>query len=465
MIRSADIPEDHPSAEARAAWGRARRAEVPRKSHSAWEMPADRADPVAILEAQNADRVQHLVPIRHQRMLVSPFTFYRGSAAIMAGDLVHTPVSGLFVQSCGDAHLANFGVFGSPERALVFDLNDFDETLPGPWEWDLKRLAVSAVLLARDHGWGPEAEQEMVATVGAVYRMAMAQFAQQGRLDVWYARLTDDMILGAISDEKQLRRTTKVIEKARANDVNKAVAKFTEVVNGRRRIKDAPPLIERLDDEFGVDRLRQVHGHITIAFGEYLESIPPDLQYLVGGYQLLDVAVKVVGVGSVGTRCLIALAEGRDPDDLFFFQVKEANRSVLAPYVDVTAITPHGRRVVEGQRLMQAASDAFLGWGSVGGHDYYFRQFRDMKGSFDLDTARIGTARSYLALCAWTLARAHARAGDRIAISAYLGNKDTFERALTKFSVAYADTVEADYAAFRAAADSGRIAVAEGPAG
>ncbi len=465
MIPPNDIPEDHPSAEARAAWGRARREMVPRSAHQVWEPPADRPDPVAILEAQNANRVKHLVPIRHQRMLVSPFTFYRGSAAIMASDLDATPTSGLFAQVCGDAHLANFGVFGSPERSMVFDLNDFDETNLGPWEWDVKRLAVSAVLLARDHGWGPEVERNLAATVGAFYRIAMTEFAAQGRLDVWYARLTDEKILGLITDEKQLRRTTKVIEKARANDVTKAVAKFAEKVDGRWRIKDAPPLIQRLDAAFATDRIADVHRHVTAAFGEYLDSIPPHLRHLVSGYQLLDVAVKVVGVGSVGTRCLIALAQGRDADDLFFFQIKEANGSVLAPYLDVPVITPHGRRVVEGQHLMQAASDAFLGWGSVGGHDYYFRQFRDMKGSFDLEKARPPGSSSYLALCAWTLARAHARSGDRIAIAGYLGKGDRFDRALTDFSVAYADTVAADYDAFRAAADSGRIPVAEAPTG
>jgi uncharacterized protein (DUF2252 family) len=454
---------DHASAERRMAWGRSLRDETPRRTLGEWSPPSDRPDPVETLVAQNRTRVQRLVPIRHERMLQSPFAFYRGGAAIMAADLASTPVTGLTAQICGDAHLANFGVFGSPERALVFDANDFDETHPGPWEWDVKRLAVSAVLLGRDRGW-PVAEQERLArVVGAVYRMAMADMASKSRLDVWYSRMTDQEILSLARSPKALKTATRSIEKARRNDVSRAVAKFTEERDGRRRFINSPPLLVRLDELFPEEEIGGIHADVLDLFGQYLESLPEHMRVLVGGYELLDIAFKVVGVGSVGTRCLIALAYARDLDDLFIFQVKEAQQSVLRPFVDPVDFGSEGRRVVLGQHLMQAASDQFLGWATVRGHDYYLRQFRDMKGSADLASIPPDASEAYLALCAWTLARAHARSGDRLAIAGYLGSGDRFDRAILEFSTAYADQVAEDYERFAEAAASGAIPVATDP--
>lgn len=458
-----DLGLDHASAEQRTAWGRSLREYTPRRALADWSPPADRRDPVEVLTAQNTSRVQRLVPIRHERMLQSPFAFYRGGAAIMAADLAATPVTGITTQICGDAHLANFGVFGSPERALVFDANDFDETYPGPWEWDVKRLAVSAVLLGRDRGW-PAAEQERLArVVGAVYRMAMSDLAAKSRLEVWYSRMTDQEILTLARSPKALKTATRSIEKAKRNDVSRAVAKFTEIRDGKRRFVNSPPLLVRLTELFPEDQVGGIHADVLELFGQYLESLPPHMQTLVSGYELLDIAFKVVGVGSVGTRCLIALAYARDLDDLFIFQVKEAQASVLEPFVDTVDYGCEGRRVVLGQHLMQAASDQFLGWATVRHHDYYLRQFRDMKGSADLTTIPPDSAEAYLALCAWTLARAHARSGDRVAIAGYLGNGDRFDRAILEFSTAYADQVAEDYARFADAAASGAIPVATDP--
>jgi uncharacterized protein (DUF2252 family) len=456
-------PGDHPSVAARAGWGRSLREAVPRGSHGVWEAPPDRADPVDVLLAQNPSRVQVLVPIRHERMMVSPFTFYRGGAAVMAGDLASTPTTGLRAQICGDAHLANFGVFGSPERALVFDVNDFDETHPGPWEWDVKRLAVSAVLLARDRGFGAEAERSLAQVVGSVYRLAMADFASKGRLEVWYSRMTDQEILSLGRTEAARSDLARQAAKARRNDVGRAVAKYTEVVNGRRRFVHRPPLVMRLEEVFPSHLSASLHEEVIGLFAEYLDTLPESLCTLIAGYELVDVALKVVGVGSVGTRCFIALASGRDDEDLFIFQVKEAQESVLAPYVEPVEYDNQGHRVVRGQYLMQAATDQFLGWGHALGVDYYLRQFRDMKGSARLDRIDLPNAEGYLALCAWTLARAHSRSGDRIAVSAYLGTGDRFDRAIRDFSMAYADQVERDYDLFREAGSSGRLPVADLP--
>jgi uncharacterized protein (DUF2252 family) len=457
------MPRDHATAEQRTAWGRSIRDEVPRRSLAGWTPPADRPDPVETLLAQNSHRLHGLVPIRHQRMLQSPFAFYRGGAAVMAADLAATPVTGLRAQICGDAHLSNFGVFGSPERALVFDLNDFDETYPGPWEWDVKRLAVSSVLLGRDRGWPPEVQERLARIVGAVYRLAMADLAAKSRLDVWYSRTTDQEILSLARSDKALKVASRTLEKARRNDVSRAVAKYTEVVGGRRRFVNAPPLVLRLDELFAPDQIGGILDETIDLFGQYLETLPEHIQVLVEGYELLDIALKVVGVGSVGTRCLIALAYARDPEDLFIFQVKEAPPSVLEPWVEPVEYDQQGHRVVLGQHLMQAASDQFLGWASVRGHDYYLRQFRDMKGSVRLDTIEPEQAEAYLSLCAWTLARAHARSGDRLAISGYLGTGDRFDRAVAEFSACYADQVVADYALFAEAAASGRVEVADDP--
>lgn len=456
-LRPLGVDPDHPSVAERRAQGRAVRTEVPRRSHAGWTPPPDRADPVAVLEGQAEGRVPDLVPIRHRRMLADAFAFYRGGAAIMAADLASSPSTPLVAQLCGDAHLSNFGLFGSPERALVFDLNDFDETLPGPFEWDLCRLAVSGVLLGRVRGWPPDAQLDLARQAAEGYRRSMANLSTLPNLEVWYAHLTDEELRGLAADDPDvLRRTTRGVEKARRNDAARAVAKYTEVVDGRRRIVHRPPIVARLSEVFADDEAARVHGELIEAFAGYLDSLPEHLRTLVGQYRILDVALKVVGVGSVGTRCLVALAEGLDDEDLFFLQIKEAGPSVLAPFVDAPAWDHQGRRVVVGQRVMQATSDVLLGW-SRAERDFYFRQFRDMKGGVDPARIRPAMAVRYLRLCGAVLARAHARSGDRVAISAYLGSGGRFDRAVVDFAAAYADQVEEDFAAFRDAVASGRL--------
>lgn len=453
--------DEHLSPEQHRERGRARRGSCPRRSHAAWDLTENR-DPVAILTAQGRNRLKFLLPIRHARMLVNPFAFYRGSAAVMAADLSCTPDSGLDVQLCGDAHLSNFGVFGSPERSLVFDCNDFDETHPGPWEWDVKRLAVSAVLLARHRGWDTVRQREMARLVGAAYRLSMADFATKGRLAVWYSRVTDEEILGLAQDPANRARAERQFRKARLNDVSKAVAKYTEVVDGRRRFVHQPPLVVRLDEAMPLDAAASLHQSVLELFAGYLDSVPAYLQTLMGGYELVDVALKVVGVGSVGTRCFISLVRGRDDDDLLILQVKEADRSVLEQHTQPCTFPNQGQRVVFGQHLMQAATDQLLGWGHVGDTDYYVRQFRDMKGSVNPERINPAMASSYLVLCAWTLARAHARSGSRIAIASYLGKGTKFDDAVTAFSLAYGDQVQRDYERFAAAAADGAVPVADG---
>jgi uncharacterized protein (DUF2252 family) len=452
--------KDHLEPEEHLEWGRSCREECPRTSHAVWALRDDR-DPVAILAAQEERRLAFLVPIRHARMLVSPFAFYRGSAAVMSNDLATTSTTGISAQLCGDAHLSNFGLFGSPERALVFDCNDFDETHPGPWEWDVKRLAFSAVLMAGDRGWGEQVQRRLAQSVGLAYRTSMADFAGKGRLAVWYSRLTDEQILEYTHAENRLK-VERQFAKARTNDVNKAIAKYTEVVDGKRRFIHQPPLVMRLDDSMPADEAAAMHQNVISLFGDYLDTVPEFLQVLLGGYELIDVALKVVGVGSVGTRCYIALVRGRDDDDLMILQVKEAEHSVLEPYVEHADYDNQGHRVVVGQHLMQAAADQFLGWSNVGHHDFYIRQFRDMKGSLNLAKVSEEITGNYLLLCAWTLARAHARSGSRIAIASYLGKSDKFDRSISDFSMAYAQQVEQDYSSFAAAAASGRIEVAQG---
>ena len=452
--------KDHLEPAEHTEMGRAVRTVCPRTSHAGWTV-TDARDPVEILQRQEEHRLPFLVPIRHARMLVSPFAFYRGSASVMSTDLAHTPATGLPVQICGDAHLSNFGLFGSPERSLVFDCNDFDETHPGPWEWDVKRLAVSAVLMASDRGWDVDTQRSLARSVGAAYRFSMNDFAQKGRLAVWYSRLTDDEIL-SLAHEENRTAVERQLRKARLNDVGKAIGKYTELVDGKRRFIHQPPLVMRLDDSLDADTAATMHQSVIGLFAQYLETVPEYLTVLLGGYELVDVALKVVGVGSVGTRCYIALVRGRDDDDLMILQIKEAERSVVEPYVEPAGFDNQGHRVVVGQHLMQAASDQFLGWASVGHHDFYIRQFRDMKGSVNLEKISEPMTAAYLLLCAWTLARAHARSGSRIAISSYLGRSDKFDRAIGDFSMAYSDQVHQDYAAFAAAATDGRIEVAQG---
>jgi uncharacterized protein (DUF2252 family) len=452
------------SVDDRRSAGREARSRRPRSSFGDWVPSADRPDPIAVIEAQNRDRLQQLVPERHRRMLASPFAFYRGGAAIMAGDLGVLRSTELAAQLCGDAHLANFGLFGSPERSLVFDLNDFDETYPGPFEWDLARLAASAVLLGRDRGWGRGVQDQVVRAAVGRYRTATREFADQSNLDVWYSILRVDDFATQVPEGQARRRFDKATNKARANDLQRAVEKFTEVDGAHRRFRDDPPLLHRLDTFYGSADHDRMRDAIRAFFLEYLLTLSHEVQLVVARYRILDEALKVVGVGSVGTRCFIALGEGRDDRDLIILQIKEATESVLAPWWPASEHRSHGRRVVDGQRVMQAASDPFLGWAQMAGHDYYLRQFRDMKGSVDLTRIKAPAAESYLASCGWTLARAHARSGDPIATAAYMGSGDRFDSAFVAFAHAYADQVERDYEAFAEAASSGRIEVAPDPA-
>jgi uncharacterized protein (DUF2252 family) len=387
-------------------------------------------------------------------MSASPFTFYRGTASIMAADLAPTPSTGIKAQLCGDAHLSNFGLFGAPDRSLLFDVNDFDETLPGPWEWDLKRLVASFVLAAREDGWGASTQRSMAQSAAAAYRQAMRKFAVMDNLDVWYTRLDTDM-LNAVA--KPTKKDKKVVKKARKKDSDRAVRKLSEVVDGRRQIVYQPPLLvpfKKYFKESDTDRLKKA---IIELFDTYRESQRFNMQHLGASYQLVDMALKVVGVGSVGSRAFTALLQGHDDDDLLFLQVKEAGTPALAEYGGLPSSKEPGRRVVEGQRLMQAASDIFLGWSSAEGYHYYFRQLWDMKGSIDTTTMKKSDMTDYAVACGWTLARAHARSGDRIAIGRYLGKSENFDEAMAEFAVRYADQAESDYAKFMEAANGGRI--------
>ncbi|MCU0277657.1 MAG: DUF2252 domain-containing protein [Candidatus Nanopelagicales bacterium] len=464
----------HLSPADRAAKGKSARAHVPRSSHAAFEPAADRPDPVALLESQAASRVPELVPIRYGRMLVSPFTFYRGAALVMASDLSTTPDSGLRVQACGDAHLANFGVFGSPERSLVFDINDFDETAPGPWEWDLKRLVTSLEIAGRANGHTADQRARTLLGATAAYRIAMAGFAQMTNLEVWYSRL--DFLeqfqqLRVNRPAKATKRTEKAIAKARTKDSMQALEKLTEVVDGQRRIINQPPLIMRLEDlaaqQAGLEAI-DVREQIEAVLRGYRRTLPTDRRHLINQYEYVDTALKVVGVGSVGTRAWIMLMLGRDSDDPLFLQAKEAQASVLERYVVRSEFRNNGQRVVAGQRLMQSTSDIFLGWHRITSpldgqpRDFYVRQLRDWKGSADVDNIDADRLFMYGRLCAWTLAKAHARSGDRIAIAAYLGNGDVFDKAIARFAVAYAEQNDRDYEALKQAAETGRIEVVSG---
>ena len=456
----------------RTARGKAARSEVPRSSHAVYEPATTRPDPVELLERQAATRVPELVPIRYGRMLVSPFTFYRGGAMIMAHDLVATPRSGLQVQCCGDAHLSNFGVFASPERRLVFDINDFDETLPGPWEWDVKRLAVSMLIAARDNGY-PVKDQERVVldTVGR-YRTAMREFAGMQNLAVWYARLEIESLLAeraAQFKRGMVERAGKALAKARTRDSMTAFSKLTRAVDGQVQIVDQSPLIVPLAQLAPGGERDQLLETLRALMRGYRDSLERDRRVLLEEFHLTDFARKVVGVGSVGTRAWIALLIGRDGDDPLFLQLKEAEASVLEEHLGPSEFKNHGQRVVTGQRLMQAASDIFLGWlhvkqSPVDGQsrDFYGRQLKDWKGSAELDQMDPERMAIYGKLCGWTLARAHARTGDRIAIASYLGNGPKFDRAILEFSDAYAEQNERDYQQLVEAVNSGRIVAQTG---
>ena len=458
-----------------AARGRAARQAAPRASHGEWQPAANRSDPVALLEEQAQSRVPELVPIRHGRMLVSPATFYRGAAFIMAADLAATPVSGFEVQLCGDAHLLNFGLFASPERQMLFDINDFDETLPGPWEWDVKRLAASFEIAGRDLGFSPADRRDIVTAGAHEYRDAMRRAAKMRALEAWYARLTVDDLTTWIDAEvragrlskKEAREAAGIVAKSRARVHERAFRRLAGEVDGRVRILADPPLVVPIDDlvRAGTDR-EETEEWMRSLVQSYRRSLA-ERHHPMEQYRYLDTARKVVGVGSVGTRAWILLFEGRQRRSPLLLQAKEAQASVLEPFLGRSRYGNHGRRVVEGQRLMQAASDIFLGWLRFEGldgemRDYYVRQLHDWKGSVDVSAFRVPGATLYARLCGATLARAHARLGDRVAIASYLGKGDAFERAIADFSVAYADQNERDYEALKKAVASGRLSAEKG---
>jgi uncharacterized protein (DUF2252 family) len=468
--RSKDEPV-RPTREQRVARGKAARSEVPRESHAEFVPPAGRPDPVALLESQGSARVPELLPIRYGRMAVSPFTFFRGAALPMASDLARTPRTGIVVQACGDAHLSNFGLFASPERKLVFDINDFDETTPGPWEWDVKRLAASMEIAGRVNGFAGKESREIVLVTVAAYRKAMLAFAEQTALQVWYAHADEATVRARVGPELNKvhrKKLSRALGKAQTKDNLGALGRFAGMVDGRPRIVAEPPLIVPLGDLVGdAAELAATEESLRGMLAAYRASLERDRQVLVDQYRLVDFARKVVGVGSVGTRAFMALLLGEDSTDPLFLQAKEAGPSVLEEFVGASEYDNCGERVVVGQRLMQTVSDIFLGWVRVRGfdgltRDFYLRQLRDWKGSAEVETMVPQGMRAYGELCGWTLARAHARSGDRIAIAAYLGSGPAFERAIGAFARAYADQNERDHRALVEAIDSGRLTAESG---
>jgi len=481
----------HPSMDERKAAGQQTRKQTPPSSHTGWRPAADRPDPVALLEAQNLTREPDLVPVRHGRMMVSPFTFYRGAAKIMAADLKDTPVAGLDAQLCGDAHLSNFGLFASPERRLVFDLNDFDETLPGPFEYDVERMAASFLIAARNNGFSKADARAATQASVTAYREAMAEFAQMPTMDVWYAHLDEDEVMGAIRStvaetkkgvkrgkkgkkdgkEQKLaklaeKRAEKNAAKAHTRDSLQALSKLGELVDGQYRIVSQPPVIvpgRDLAVTFGLSP-DEVMPVIQEQFRQYRATLQEDRRRLLEQFEIVDAARKVVGVGSVGTRAFIVLLQGRDAHDPLFLQIKEATASVLEEHLGKSRYDQHGERVVQGQRMMQAASDIYLGWtkGLDVNRHYYWRQLRDMKGSVLVELMTPLGLTFYARICGWTLARAHARSGDPVAIAAYLGASEAFDKSITDFSERYADQNERDYQEFVAAVRSGRLEALEG---
>jgi uncharacterized protein (DUF2252 family) len=449
----------------RAARGKAARSDSPRSAHAGWEPAAAREDPVAVLERQAETRVPELVPIRYGRMAASPFAFFRGAAAVMAADLAATPSSGLRVQACGDAHLSNFGAFAAPDRRLLFDLNDFDESLPGPWEWDVKRLTASFAIAGRESGFKRKQRRLATLTAARAYRETMRKLAGQTNLEVWYARFDVEAALAVVEHENpsEVERVRKGVAKARSKDSLRALAKLTEVVDGEPRIRSEPPLLVPAEDLVADGEGRDLGELLSGVLDAYRASLPADRQHLLDGYRVRHFARKVVGVGSVGTRAWVILLTGADDSDPLFLQAKEAEASVLEPYAGASRYENHGQRVVEGQRLMQAASDIFLGWCPAVGidgrpRDFYVRQLWDWKRSAEVERMTPRGLEVYARMCGWTLARAHARSGDRVAIAAYLGASDAFDQAIAAFSEDYADQSERDHAALVAAIDSGRVA-------
>jgi uncharacterized protein (DUF2252 family) len=464
MVGSENLSPDE-----RAAAGKAARADVPRRSHADWEPHAARPDPIELLEQQASTRVAELVPIRYGRMSESTFAFFRGAALIMASDLAPTPRSGFQAQLCGDAHLSNFGVFGTPERRLAFDVNDFDETSIGPWEWDVKRLAASIAVAGRDRGFSTKERATSILAAVGLYRSAMKDFAGMRKLDVWYAHLDVEQLLeerAGTLGRSEVKQTKAELAKARTRDSLRAFSKLTTMVDGEPRIISDPPLIVPIDELAADIDPEQALEWLQASVAQYRDTLAPERRVLLDQYRLVQFARKVVGVGSVGTRAWIALLLGRDTGDPLFLQIKEAGESVVEPYVGPSGFENHAERVVVGQRMMQAASDMFLGWNRVDGPegrwDYYIRQLHDWKGSADVDQMGAQSLSRYAQMCGWTLARAHARSGDPIAIAAYLGSGAVFDEALVRFAEAYADQNERDYAALMSAIKSGRIEAATG---
>jgi uncharacterized protein (DUF2252 family) len=487
----------HPSIDDRKAAGLEARDRAAPSSHTKWRPAADRPDPVGLLTEQDTTREPDLVPVRHGRMMVSPFTFYRGAAKIMAADLKDTPVAGLDTQLCGDAHLSNFGLFASPERRLLFDVNDFDETLPGPFEWDVKRMSASFAIAGRNNGFAKADTRAATLASVRAYREAMASFAQMGTMDIWYAHLDEDELMSAIrsavagtakeakggkkgkkgkrgkkekEDEKLAKRAQKRAEKtaakAHTRDSMQALSKLAELVDGKYRIISQPPIVVPARDlaaTYGMSR-DQVVPVIHEQFRAYRATLQDDRRRLLERFEVVDMARKVVGVGSVGTRAFIVLLEGRDAQDPLFLQIKEATASVLEPYLGRSRYRQHGERVVQGQRMMQASSDIYLGWtkGLDVRRHFYWRQLRDMKGSVEVEAMAPVGLTFYARTCGWTLARAHARSGDAVAIAEYLGGSDAFDKSITDFSERYADQNERDYQEFVTAVKSGRLEAVEG---
>lgn len=455
---------DTPCPADRERTGLAARTRVPPEEHAGLGV-GDRRSPVDVLRAQATTRVRELVPLRYERMAASPFAFYRGGAAVMAADLAGTPVSGLDVQLCGDAHVANFGTSASPERALLFDINDFDETLPGPWEWDVKRFATSLVLAGRQSDFSARQTRKVVVSAVRRYRDAMQSFAALGNLALWYQRMDLAEVRRSLDDDlapRGRKRFDKTVAKARSRDHLRASDRLTEVVDGRRRIRADPPLVVPVAQLAAHLRRDEVEDAVQDVLLGYAASLEPGRRELLGSYTVVDLARKVVGVGSVGTRCWVVLLRGRDDDDPLFLQLKEAQESVLAQHLRPSSYGTEGERVVAGQRIMQAAGDIFLGWHRTTGldgrtRDFYVRQLHDWKGSAPLDDLVPKGVRFYAGLCAWTLARAHARSGDRIALAAYLGDDDRFPQALADFAHSYADLNERDHADFSAVLAGGGL--------
>jgi len=447
-----------PSVDERMAAGKALRGKVPHERHADYQPAFKRADPVAILEEQAKTRLADLVPIRYARMLTSPFAFLRGSAAVMSADLASAPVTGLMVQACGDMHVANFGVFASAERNLVFGINDFDETLPGAWEWDLKRLAASAVVAVRFMGGDKVLCEQAGRAAVRSYRRRMRDYAGMGNLDVWYSSIGELDLLDALSPEAQ-KIAGRIMAKARQRGHTQVLQKMAELVDDKQRIVEDAPLIVR---ETRTDDGRAVAEALGSSLELYFDSLPDDRKTLLARYRIVDVARKVVGVGSVGTRCWVLLMNGNGPDDPLFLQYKEAQASVLAPYSKTPRWDCEGRRVVVGQRLIQGAPDIFLGWGKQpNGHHFYMRQLRDMKGGIEFDPKNVSKFPEYCKVCGWALALAHAKSGDPAAIAGYLGKSEAMDEAITRFAFAYAEQTERDYDALAKAAKQKRILVAK----